>query len=310
MTRRWTFLVVSEHENRAPQQFSISERQIKAAASAVLLLLLVVSATLSILFTRSQVTQHTRALQMENKLLAEQVAQQRKQFADVQSILSELQKRDEAFRLMAGLEPLGSAVYTAGIGGSSGSTAARSIARVDAELGDMVAANALDLDAIARRALILRNSWEQAVSTLQMKYEQLAATPSILPTIGYLSSSFSRHRWHPILDENRPHAGIDIAAPRGTPIQAAARARVAFVGPRGQYGLMIELDHGHGYVTRYAHLASASVRVGEMVARRAEIGTVGESGLAIGPHLHYEVLHNGVARNPIGFIFDRGAIPD
>lgn len=291
MARRWTILVLSEHASRA-QQYSITQRHLKAVLSAAVVVLCLFSGALALVLARLTESAHTRGLEKENRLLARQLEQQSEQFETVKSTLLQLQRRDEAFRLMAGLEPLGNEVYAAGIGGSNASAAA------------------LDLDAMTRRAEVLRDSWEEAVATLRQKYDRLAATPSILPTEGYLTSSFSQHRWHPILDQNRAHAGIDIAAPRGTPIYAAARARVAFVGPKGQYGLMVELDHGHGYVTRYAHLASAHVRVGQLVGRRAQIGAVGETGLAIGPHLHYEVLHNGIARNPIGFIFDQGALPD
>ena len=292
MARRWTILVLGEHASRA-QQYSVSQRQLKAALSAAVVVVCAVTVLGALVLSRLTGTAHTRGLERENRQLVRQLEQQSAQFESVKSTLAELQRRDEAFRLTAGLEPLGNEVYSAGIGGSRNTSAA-----------------ALDLAAMTRRAEVLRDSWEEAVATLRLKYDRLASTPSILPADGYLTSSFSKHRWHPLLDENRAHAGIDIAAPRGTPIYAAARARVVFVGPRGQYGLLVELDHGHGYITRYAHLASTNVRVGQLVSRREQIGAVGETGLAIGPHLHYEVLHNGVARNPIGFIFDGGAIPD
>ncbi|HEY0306428.1 MAG TPA: M23 family metallopeptidase, partial [Longimicrobiales bacterium] len=138
----------------------------------------------------------------------------------------------------------------------------------------------------------------EARDTLAEKRDRLESTPSILPTRGYVTSVFSRSRMHPILDVARPHEGIDITAPTGTPIMAAAKGSVRFVGTDGGYGLSIEVDHGYGVVTRYAHASKALVKHGQQVQRGDTIGLVGQTGLAIGPHLHYEVLVNGKATNP------------
>ncbi len=308
LPRRWTFLVWSDHGGHT-KQYSLTENLLKKGMIGVLLCVLGLSTALAGFFSdASQRAQHAR-LKRENRLLGEQMAVQRKVLDQLENTLDELEKQDHAFRLLAGLEPLSQGMYGAG-GAPAALPAHDGVARLSPELSRAVVTGSFDLDAITRRVRTLRSSWDQAVNTLQTKQDRLAATPSILPTVGFMSSAFTRHRWHPILDEKRAHAGIDIAAPIGTPIHAAARGRVAFVGYHGPYGLLIELDHGHGYVTRYAHLARANVRKGEIVTRRAMIGEVGESGLAIGPHLHYEVLVNGVPQNPMGYIFDKGAIPD
>jgi murein DD-endopeptidase MepM/ murein hydrolase activator NlpD len=288
------------------RQYSLTASLLKKGALGVVLCVMGFSIALAGFFSDAgERVRHAR-LERENRLLAQQLAAQRKALDQLEGTLDDLQKRDEEFRLLAGLDPLSAELYQAGIGGPGqpGRSGSHST------LGRAFSTNAFDLDAITQRVRVLRSSWEQVVGTLQTKQERLAATPSILPAMGYLSSQFTSARYHPILDDNRPHAGIDIAAPIGTPVHAAARARVAFVGTRGQYGLLVELDHGHGYVTRYAHLSRAHVRQGQTVSRRAVIGEVGETGLAIGPHLHYEVLVNGVARNPLSFVFDRGAIAD
>ena len=304
-SRRWTFLVWSDHGGNT-RQYSLTASLLKKGALGIVLCVVGMSIALAGFFSDAgERVRHAR-LERENRLLAQQLAVQRKALDQLEGTLEDLQKRDEEFRLLAGLDPLSAELYQAGIGGPGEGRNSAS----HPTLGRAFSANAFDLDAITQRVRVLRSSWEQVVGTLQTKQDKLAATPSILPAAGYLSSQFTKARYHPILDDNRPHAGIDIAAPIGTPIHAAARARVAFVGVRGQYGLMVELDHGHGYVTRYAHLSRALVRNGQTVSRRAVIGEVGESGLAIGPHLHYEVLVNGVARNPLGFVFDRGAIAD
>lgn len=122
---------------------------------------------------------------------------------------------------------------------------------------------------------------------------------SRLPVIGRISSNFSRARRHPLLGIVRRHQGVDIAAPSGTRITASAPGRVAFAGRRVGYGLVVELDHGNGVITRYAHCRSLLVRKGGSVAAGATIATVGRTGLASGPHLHYEVLVRGRSVDPL-----------
>ncbi len=115
-----------------------------------------------------------------------------------------------------------------------------------------------------------------------------------------ISSGFNMARKHPILGRIRAHKGIDYAAPMGTPIMAAGDARVVFEGWKGGYGRVVILDHGRGYRTLYAHMSRfSSVHVGQHVNQGAVIGFVGMSGLATGPHLHYEFQVNGQHRNPL-----------
>ena len=114
-----------------------------------------------------------------------------------------------------------------------------------------------------------------------------------------LTSTFG-NRFHPILGRMRMHEGVDFAASTGTPIQAAGDARVDYVGWKGGYGRVVILDHGHGYSTLYGHMSRfGSERVGQRVPQGTVIGYVGMSGLATGPHLHYEFRVNGVHRNPL-----------
>lgn len=114
-----------------------------------------------------------------------------------------------------------------------------------------------------------------------------------------LSSGFG-NRFHPVLGRMRMHKGVDYAAGTGTPIMAAGDARVAFVGWKGGYGRVVELDHGRGYSTLYGHMSAfGREHVGQRVEQGAVIGYVGASGLATGPHLHYEFKVNGMQRNPL-----------
>jgi murein DD-endopeptidase MepM/ murein hydrolase activator NlpD len=122
-----------------------------------------------------------------------------------------------------------------------------------------------------------------------------------LPVIGAIASRFSRARRHPLLHIIRPHLGVDVAAARGTPITAPAAGLVSFVGRKFGFGLVVEIDHGNGVTTRYAHCGQAFVNEGARVARGVAIATVGTSGLSTGPHLHYEVLVHGHQVDPLRF---------
>jgi murein DD-endopeptidase MepM/ murein hydrolase activator NlpD len=117
---------------------------------------------------------------------------------------------------------------------------------------------------------------------------------------GRISSGYSTGRWHPVLHRVRAHRGIDFAAPTGTPIKAAGSGRVIFRGSKGGYGNVVELAHSHGITTLYAHMSrfAREVGVGDRVAQGEVIGYVGMTGLATGPHVHYEYRVNGVYKNP------------
>jgi murein DD-endopeptidase MepM/ murein hydrolase activator NlpD len=114
-----------------------------------------------------------------------------------------------------------------------------------------------------------------------------------------ISSPFSTARLHPILNTIRAHKGVDYAAPTGTPVYAAGAGRLRFRGQKGGYGNLIEIDHGGGIVTVYGHLSRfGPQKTGERVRQGETIGYVGMTGLATGPHLHYEYRVNGAYVDP------------
>jgi murein DD-endopeptidase MepM/ murein hydrolase activator NlpD len=127
-----------------------------------------------------------------------------------------------------------------------------------------------------------------------------------------ISSYFSRGRYHPVLKIYRPHHGLDYAAPTGTPVSAAGDGAVLFAGRKGQYGNLIIVRHSNGYKTYYGHLSriGKGVRKGTRVDQGEVIGYVGATGLATGPHLHYEMRVNNRPINPLSLKIPHGkAIP-
>jgi len=249
-------------------------------------------------------------LSAENRALEAELTRMRSTVDTLRRSLADLAVKDQYFRLLAGVEPIHPDVHQVGIGGPGSTVETHPLYPVDEKLAEDAFSISAELSTLLRRARLLRFSWREAKDTLQQKYDRLAATPSILPTDGTISSVFSHKRWHPILGRPRPHLGLDIVAPRGTPIVAAAKGTVRFVGKAGEYGLTVEIDHGFGFITRYAHAARTLVRLGQPVERGDLIALVGQSGLAIGPHLHYEVWVGDRADDPRKYILETTVVPD
>ncbi|MGL6044264.1 MAG: M23 family metallopeptidase, partial [Sandaracinobacteroides sp.] len=130
----------------------------------------------------------------------------------------------------------------------------------------------------------------------------LVSLPSDVPTPGMELSSGFGHRYDPFNGQRAMHAGLDFRGAHGTPIQTAAAGRVSFVGVKSGYGNVVEVDHGHGLMTRYAHLSRFAVREGDHVSRGDRIALMGSTGRSTGPHLHFEVRVNGTAVNPRPFL--------
>jgi murein DD-endopeptidase MepM/ murein hydrolase activator NlpD len=148
-----------------------------------------------------------------------------------------------------------------------------------------------------------RASLEALVAGLEDRRDQLAATPSIWPTSGFVTSGYG-FRTSPFTGRKQFHAGIDIAADFGTRIVAPASGRVVYAGRRGSYGRLVEIDHGFGIRTIYGHTDDIYVRVGQRVQRGTKIASVGSTGRSTGPHLHYQVKAQGRTVNPSDYIFE------
>ena len=149
-----------------------------------------------------------------------------------------------------------------------------------------------------------RNDKFVALETLLMQ-AQLSKRmfPSAAPVhTGWMSSNFG-WRIDPFTGKEAMHEGVDFVVPVGTPVYASAAGIVSYAAlDHGGYGNMVEIDHGNGIVTRYAHNSKLLVKVGQMVRRGQEISLSGDTGRSTGPHLHFEVRYKGVAQNPVRFL--------
>lgn len=187
----------------------------------------------------------------------------------------------------------------------------------DGEASDWAGAGTVDDESVASAEPVadrieqLQTSSERAErllarlqSFLVAQSAIIAATPSLLPTAGFLSSNFG-YRRNPYNGTFRLHAGIDIAAETGTPVRAPAQGTVVYSGYREGYGKCVVINHGYGISTLFAHNSKLYATVGAKVRRGEVISEVGSTGHSTGPHLHFEIRKNGVPVNPVTFFRSR-----
>lgn len=296
---RLTFLVISD-PSRPAHSVHVSHRILRIAIGSVAAFLVFLLLGSTALILNLDRLAKTNQLETENALLVADVQRMQETVDQLTLSIGAISERDRRFRLLAGLPEIDPEVRQVGIGGpGTASMESEPLLALDSGLGRQVYGTGSDLNRLLRQSNLLKVSLEEASTALEQYRDQLASYPSIDPTEGWLSSAFSRSRWHPLLNVRRPHEGIDISAQRGTPVIATADGRVTYAGYRPGYGWTIEIDHGNGYMTRYAHnQRNLQVNVGDAVRRGDVVALVGSSGLAKGPHVHYEVLVDGQAVNP------------
>jgi len=160
-------------------------------------------------------------------------------------------------------------------------------------------------DDIMVRLSVQEKSLDDVEKMVSEKSAMLNAIPAIMPlkNVKEISSGFGS-RYHPILKTLRRHTGVDIAAPKGTPVYATADGVVSRENGGSGYGINVIINHGYSYKTVYAHLSKKSVKPGQKIRRGEVIGYVGNTGLSFGSHLHYEVRKNDIPVNPVHYFFN------
>ena len=162
------------------------------------------------------------------------------------------------------------------------------------------------MDLLERQLYIQSKSFDEVLALCKKHDEMLECIPAIQPVsnkdLKQTASGYGT-RIDPIYKTVKFHSGMDFSANVGTPVYATGNGVVRKAGWEGLYGNCIQIDHGFGYVTRYAHLSKIDVRVGQKVVRGETIGKVGTTGKSTGPHLHYEVMVKGQIVNPVNYYF-------
>jgi murein DD-endopeptidase MepM/ murein hydrolase activator NlpD len=214
--------------------------------------------------------------------------------------MTKFRQFDKKLRIIANLGPHDSSDQVFGVGGPSPDD---DITTLGSRRDLLIKQMHLDLDQLNAEAALQEKSFTELQGYLLKESSRLAATPSIWPVRGWVASTFG-YRISPFTGLKQKHDGIDVANSIGTPIIAPANGVVVRIKREKGLGKSITINHGRGITTKYGHLSKTLVKVGQRVKRGEKIAAMGNTGRSTGPHLHYEVVVNGVRMNPFRYILN------
>lgn len=287
--------------NQKLKQFEyLNPKSILIYAIVVLFLLGISWGTISLIDHFSSSSNSISALENENKILHEKLKSLAAEYKDVDKDLKELRTENNYLRLATNLPPLSEDEIALGVGGSEFESSVKSNVGSLNDLNDL----SKYVDKLSLKLKFEKSEHQTISSKLKENEVLFASIPAIKPSEGVIGQNGFGMREHPILMIDKMHEGIDIITDVGTNVHSAGSGVVSFIGIRGGYGLTVEIEHASGYKTIYAHLSRSLVTEGQKVTRGKVIALTGNSGLSTGPHLHYEVHHDGIKLDPAQFFFD------
>lgn len=274
-------------------------------AISFLILLFFVSTSVA-LFTGFYKSLKISSLSKLNQNLSMQLSDMGSKLIQIEKHMKELETEDDQLRIIADLPKIDADTRNVGVGGYLNVNYEIPVGS-DA-LSNQVFEYQRILEKMERRIELTKHSRQEVEEKLEENRAVLKHTPSIRPLVdGRITDKFGM-RLHPIIDQMQLHSGIDISAERGTEVFATAAGVVEKVNTshniNRSYGKYVVINHGHGVKTLYGHLSKILVREGQKIDRRDPIGCVGATGLATGPHLHYEVIQEGQQTDPLNFILN------
>ncbi len=302
MKKTYTLIVVPDHDSPVSRYRIPKSLLVQVGAVAMFICGLVVAASVHYLAVARDAAEN-QMLREENLSLRGQLKMIRERVDHIGSTLDRVERFDQKLRALT-LMPDSNRGLPIGPTSAPPDAQARStppVARSSSSESPRVLSSRLDKLSVA--ATRQEQSLQELTDYFQDQKSLLASVPTVWPARGWVTSDFGQ-RLDPYTADRMMHAGLDIAAEPGKPIYAPADGTVVFAGPEGNYGNVIALDHGFGIKTRYGHLAEILVKPGDRVRRGEQVGSVGNSGRATGPHLHYEVRVNGIPQNPRKFLLD------
>lgn len=294
--KHYTFIIVPHHKGQS-KKISLTEKRVKILAGVLSFIGILFIVFLVDYFTMNVTRQKYRALSDENARQKETIAQYKLAVNRLRKDIDNFEEYAKKINLMAGLQ---SPEVLRQLGVGSGGRDEDQQANISNPAVDPGLKNA---ESIAQKAQGIDKHLETLAKIFEDKSYIMATTPSINPTAGWQTSSFGKRK-DPFTGVEEFHYGIDIAASYGSPIYATADGYVHKIKTEKTGGNVIILNHGGGVTTVYCHLSKFNVKVGQKVKRWDVIGFVGQTGKAIGPHVHYEVRKNGRAVDPDRFILD------
>jgi hypothetical protein len=288
-------IVLADRSTGVVRRFTISLRPTVAGVALALLLPILVGlgARRSAQSAISDLERSSTLLQVENGSYREATGQLAQQVASLQAAVDELGARAAVDPAVGrAMEKLPPNVRSRAMGGSAAVGVAAPI------FGDAFGAPNSTFGTLRDLLSTIETRLNSMRTGVERRRALAAATPSIWPVVGWLSSSYGARK-DPFTGDAGFHPGLDISADYGESVQATADGIVASAGQSGNYGNLVVIEHGYGIVTKYGHLSRFAISNGQAVTRGDVIGYVGSTGRSTSPHLHYEILVNDQLTNPL-----------
>ncbi len=244
------------------------------------------------------------SLQRQGKIQKTQIDKFSKQVRSFETEMARLESFEKKLRIITSFEnsPKGNQGHL-GVGGPYGLSSHSFTTSLEKETQSMLDRLSGDLGILTSQIKMRQFSFQELDEYLKNQKSLLASTPSIWPTRGWVTSAFG-YRKSPFTGLPEKHEGLDISARLGSEVRSTADGKVILTGREGGYGKMVEIDHGYGVLTRYGHNSKNLVKVGDKVKRGQVIALIGSTGRSTGPHVHYEVLVNGIPVSPRNYILE------
>jgi murein DD-endopeptidase MepM/ murein hydrolase activator NlpD len=294
--KHYSFIIVPHHKGQS-KKISLTEKRVKILAGVLSFIMILFTVFLVDYFAMNVTRQKYKTLSDENMRQKETIAQYKLAVNRLRKTIDNFEEYAKKINVMAGLKSP-EVLRQLGVGGGGrGEGQQSNISNVAVDPG------LKNAESIAQKAQGVDKNLDTLVRFFEDKSYRLATTPSIYPTAGWQTSSFGKRK-DPFTGEDEFHYGIDVAASHGSPVFATADGTVIKIKNEKIGGNVVIINHGGGVTTVYCHLSKFNVKVGQKVKRKDVIGFVGQTGKAIGPHVHYEVRKNGRAVNPYNYILE------
>ncbi len=309
MTKKFLSIIIVPHTKTSTKTLTFSQKTLKMASGGAILLILLLIGFLVDYFSMGLIRSRYKSLTREAAEQRVKIANYEKSITQLETAVSNFENYAKKLNVMAGLKSPDVIKGPAGVGGGPS----------EAEASDPQSAPGLAVQAVpgaggppalsgsiqnlSQKAQSVESNLNSLVSFFETQSVRLATTPSIMPTAGWLNSPYGV-RPDPFTGKSAMHWGVDISTNIGNPIVTTADGIVLSVLNDKYLGKHVVISHGNGITTVYGHMNAFAVRSGQRVKRGDVIGYVGQTGKAVGPHVHYEVRLDGRAVNPYNYILE------
>jgi len=302
-------IVVFPEATEKPKRFQLSKKVAKIALYTSLVLTVAVAGALT--FLTQQFFQYRTdkvelaELKHKSKIQKVQIEKFGKRVRNFETEMSRLENFEKKLRIITALDGESNKAKDGnwGVGGPHGLSNHSIRTALDKEVQAMLDSLDGDLNILTNQAKLRQVSFQELDEFFKNQRSLLSSTPSLWPTRGWVTSGFG-YRKSPFTGLPEKHEGLDIASRKGSEIRATADGKVITAGRQYGYGNLIEIDHGYGVISRYGHNSKNIVKVGDKVKRGDLVALVGSTGRSTGPHVHYEIIVDGVPVDPRNYILE------